>query len=332
MLNEHSDYELLAKRYPRYFRLERGASISTKKGDENILVYHLYDQEMEQENLPVFGIFAGVHGIEAIGVKILFHFIDHLLAQTAWNSTVQTLLRRVKIIGIPIVNPSGFIAGSRSNGNGVDLMRNAPVESEQQLLFIGGQKFSNKLPWFRGENEFETENKEVIRVVQDLLWKAPFALSLDIHSGFGVEDFLWTPYAKRTGYPPTWEEYLALKAVLDTTLKHHVYKYEPQSMNYCTSGDLWDYLYDLSIEKKASGSLFLPLTLEVGSWVWVKKSPGSAFHLRSFFNPVHPHRERRVLRRHLPLLNLLTQAVANYQGIYPKMCDPESQFLKVGTR
>jgi len=40
------------------------------------------------------------------------------------------------------------------------------------------------------------------------------------------------------------------------------------------------------------------------------------FRLRSFFNPMQPHRERRVLRRHLPLLNLLVQAVADYEKVF----------------
>ena len=75
MITEHSDYEKLAKRYPRYFRLEKGARIQTKTGVENLMVFHLYDQEVDHENLPVFGIFAGVHGIEAIGVKILLNYI-----------------------------------------------------------------------------------------------------------------------------------------------------------------------------------------------------------------------------------------------------------------
>lgn len=329
MIAEHRDYETLALKHPQYFRLERRIDVSTRRGIEPQFLFHLHDAAVEKESLPVLGLFAGVHGIEAIGVKILYNFVDHLLAQTRWNASVRQLLRRVKIVGIPIVNPAGFVAGTRSNGRGVDLMRNAPVESLKQWPFIGGQRLTNWLPYFRGHGAFEDENKALISAIEEHLWKAPFSVSLDIHSGFGLEDFLWTPYAKEQGFPPTWDAYLALKDVLDQTLRHHVYRFEPQSINYCTSGDVWDFLYDSFLARERDGDRhFLPLTLEVGSWVWVKKSPSSALHLRSFFNPMHPHRERRVLRRHLPLLTLLVHAVASHQDILPRRGHAAEGFLK----
>lgn len=315
MIPEFIEYEALARKYPQFFRLRRIIDVETRTGKEPLYAFELCDSAVSESHIPVFGLFAGVHGIEAIGVKILHRFLDHLLEQTEWNENIRMLFRRVKLVGMPLVNPAGYVAGTRCNGNGVDLMRNAPVESGISVPFLGGQRVSHFLPYFRGNGQLESESSALAELVRRELFRAPFALSLDIHSGFGMEDFLWTPWAREKGYPPHWGEYTRFCEVLDTTLKHHVYRFEPQSVNYCTSGDLWDYLYDEKLSR-SEGSLFLPLTLEVGSWVWIKKSPRSAFNLRSFFNPMQPHRERRVLRRHLPLLNLLVHAVADYEKVF----------------
>jgi hypothetical protein len=315
MIEEIRDLLKLAERYPRYFSME---VVGNSASPDSLAIYKftLCDRDSMEKNTPALGLFAGFHGIEAIGVKILTVFIDHVLEQTNWNTQVCDLLSRLKIVGIPIVNPGGYVRGSRCNPNGVDLMRNAPVESSQSLPIVGGHRISPRLPYFRGIDGFEPENLCVIDVVEQHLWTAPFSLSLDLHSGFGAEDYLWTPYAREQGYPPHWDSYANIKSRLDSTLKNHVYRFEPQSAQYCTAGDLWDYLFDQSLESfKNSDRIFLPVTLEVGSWVWLKKSPFKIFEIRNLFNPAHSHRERRVLRRHLPLLNLLLNIVADYERV-----------------
>lgn len=315
MIEEIRDLLKLAERYPRYFSMQV-VGASPAPNSLPIYLITLCDHKSIRNDAPALGLFAGFHGIEAIGVKILTVFIDHLLEQTNWNTQVCDLLSRLKIVGIPIVNPGGYIDGSRCNPNGVDLMRNAPVESAQSLPIVGGHRISPRLPYFRGQSGFEPENLCVMDVVEEHLWNSPFSLSLDLHSGFGAEDYLWTPYARTHGLPPHWGAYECIKSRLDSVLKNHVYRFEPQSAQYCTSGDLWDYLFDESLERFAhSNKMFLPLTLEVGSWVWLKKSPFKIFEIRNFFNPAHRHRERRVLRRHLPLLNLLLNIVADYDRV-----------------
>jgi hypothetical protein len=58
-------------------------------------------------------------------------------------------------------------------------------------------------------------------------------------------------------------------------------------------------------------SVFLPLTLEMGSWLWVKKNPRQLFSRDGIFNPLIAHRQQRVLRRHLPLLDFTFRAAAS---------------------
>lgn len=308
----------LAQKHPGYMRVQELTRLSTPKGQAPLLRFEVTDLSSlgatPLESRPIFGIFAGVHGIEAIGVKVLLAFIEHVVAQTSWNSQLSELLRHVRIVGVPVVNPWGYVSMRRSNSRGIDLMRNAPVESPLSVPFVGGHRLSATLPYYRGDSGLEAENLGVIGLVEQDLWKAPFSLTLDIHSGFGREDHLWTPYAKEKGFPPLWQHYRSIQETLDRTLKNHVYRFGPQSRQYCTAGDLWDYLFDEAMRRPSNG-LFLPLTLEIGSWAWLLKSPSKALLLRNLFNPAHPHRERRVLRRHLPLLNFLLNVVADFPRV-----------------
>ncbi len=68
--------------------------------------------------------------------------------------------------------------------------------------------------------------------------------------------------------------------------------------------DLWEHAYD----QVPAGNIFLPMTLELGSWLWIRKNPWQLFSRQGIFNPVKTHRTRRVLRRHASLLDFLTRA------------------------
>jgi len=52
------------------------------------------------------------------------------------------------------------------------------------------------------------------------------------------------------------------------------------------------------------------LTLEMGSWLWVKKNPRQLFSRLGMFNPQIEHRRQRVLRRHLAWLDFMTRAAS----------------------
>ena len=104
------------------------------------------------------------------------------------------------------------------------------------------------------------------------------------------------------------------------TYPHQEYLFEPQAKHYLVHGDLWDYLYLESLER---GNIFLPLTLEMGSWRWVRKNPLQIRQLLGLFHPMKPHRHRRVLRSHLILLDFLLHATLSYQNWIHKSREPE---------
>jgi hypothetical protein len=107
----------------------------------------------------------------------------------------------------------------------------------------------------------------------------------------------------------------ALKDLLQETLCNYRYIFEPQSRQYLAHGDLWDHLYLRS--QQQPGQVFLPMTLEMGSWTWVKKNPRQFFSRLGMFNPLIEHRQQRVLRRHLPLLEFFVRAACSHSRWTP---------------
>lgn len=265
--------------------------------------------------LPALGFFGGLHGLERIGTAVVLAYLNNLVTRLRWDNALQRRLESVRLVFMPLINPGGMLHGTRSNPHGVDLMRNAPIEAHKRVPFmLGGQRLSRTLPWFRGVQNapMEAENKAVCHVVENELLSHRFSLSVDCHSGFGLRDRIWFPYAHTTAPIEHLAEIHALKMIYDASYPHHNYVFEPQSRQYLTHGDLWDYLYRQAHQADASGTrIFLPLTLELGSWLWVKKNPSQLFTRHGMFNPLIAHRQQRVLRRHLPWFDFLVDAAVS---------------------
>lgn len=269
-------------------------------------------------DVPVVLIVGGVHGLERIGSQVVMAWLDSLLARLGWDQHLNALLEKVHITLLPIVNPGGMYLNQRSNPSGVDLMRNAPITAQDGSAFLlGGQQWSSRLPWYRGRPEqgMEVESQALEAVIQDLLPNRPFSLALDCHSGFGWQDQIWFPYAYRRRPMRRIDSVMALKLIWEQAYPNHNYRFEPQSAHYLTHGDLWDYFYK-QVNRENSG-VFLPLTLEMGSWRWIRKRPRQLFRLDGFFNPLVPHRHQRVLRSHLTWMDFLISAAASHQNWLP---------------
>jgi hypothetical protein len=209
-------------------------------------------------------------------------------------------LERVRLVFMPIVNPGGMWAATRANPRGIDLMRNAPVDARDRVPFlVGGQRLSAACPGTGAAwaTPWRPRARHCASVVQTELLGRPFSLALDCHSGFGVTDRLWFPYAHTREPMAHLAEVHALQHIFLQAHSHHPYVIEPQSAQYLAHGDLWDHLYLQACQQ--SGTVFLPLTLEMGSWLWIKKNPQQLFSRNGIFNPLITHRHQRVLRRHL---------------------------------
>jgi len=256
-----------------------------------------------------------VHGLERIGAQVCIALLSSLSHLILWDKNMQKVLEQVRIFFIPTVNPIGILKRKRSNPNGIDIMRNAPVQAEGDIPFLlGGHRISAKLPWYRGHNpHMEEETKFLVEAIKNEIATSKAAVTVDFHSGFGWQDQIWFPYAKTREPLPDLSHLHAFFSLMENTYPHHFYKIETQA--YLTHGDVWDYLYDWSrLQRKTSDSIYLPLCLEMGSWNWIKKNPLQILNLEGPFNPMKSHRQKRILRRHNTLFDFLIRAICSYEG------------------
>jgi hypothetical protein len=269
-------------------------------------------------DVPAVGYFGGVHGLERIGASVVLSFLHSVLMRLRWDTLLQQQLERMRMVFMPVVNPGGLWRGTRANPQGVDLMRNAPVEAQQRVAFlVGGQRLSARLPWYRGPRSapMQAESQALCTVVEEELLSHRFSIAVDCHSGFGLSDRIWFPYAGSRAPIPHLAEIHALSELLDQTHRHHPYLFEPQSCQYLTHGDLWDHLYQRACSDPER--VHLPLTLEMGSWLWVKKNPRQLLSLQGLFNPLLGHREARVLRRQVEWLDFVGRAACGHRSWCP---------------
>jgi hypothetical protein len=279
----------------------------------------------EDPQAPAVGLFGGVHGLERIGAEVVLAYLRTLVSRLPWDRVQQRQLESLRLVFMPLVNPGGLWLGTRANPQGVDLMRNAPQDAVGRVPFlVGGQRLSAALPWYRGPAgaPMQAESQALCEVVEQELLGRPFSLAVDCHSGFGLHDRIWFPYACRRE-PIGWlPELHALKALLDASQVHHPYVFEPQSRLYLAHGDLWDHL-SLGAQARDARAVFLSLTLEMGSWLWVRKNPRQLFSRDGLFNPLIAHRQQRVLRRHIGWLDFLTRAASGHALWLPQGAERE---------
>lgn len=283
------------------------------------LPIHVLEMGSTAPDAPAVGFFGGVHGVERIGSQVVLAFLHTLVERLRWDDSLAQLLQQVRLVFMPLVNPAGMLLRTRANPAGVDLMRNAPIDADGKVPWLlGGQRLTRHLPWYRGraDEPMQPEAQALCRAVETRLLSQPFSLALDCHSGFGTRDHIWFPYARSRQPIDCLADIYALRSMFRATHPHHsIYIIEPQSRRYTTHGDLWDYLYLKS--RAVSDRLFLPLTLEMGSWLWLKKNPLQLFGRLGLFNPVEPHRIRRILRQHQTLLDFLVRAAISHRRWRP---------------
>ncbi len=315
-LPELQQLEALIQRGGRFLRAERLASVDV---DGRALPIYCLELGPRDDDLPALGLFGGVHGAERIGTQVVLAYLSKLIERLHWSAAARLQLAHVRLVAMPLVNPGGMLRGTRCTPSGVDLMRNAPLEAEAEVPWLlGGHRLSPRLPWYRGPRHapMEPEAQVLCRVVRERLLNGPFSIALDCHSGFGMRDRVWFPYARSRAPFPHLAETWRLREIFQRTYPNHrYYAMEPQAHSYTTHGDLWDYLYDQA--RLETASTLLPLTLEMGSWLWVKKNPRQLLNPLGMFNPMLPHRQERVLRRHLHLIDFLLEVATSWRECMP---------------
>lgn len=308
--------------------VETLATISHKSKSYPIYKLSIGSSDSSHLQLAFIG---GVHGLERIGSEVLLSYMHTVSELLEWDESFKERLKVSRLIFIPVLNPVGVQTFSRTNGRGVDLMRNGSLEAEPPGgAWYRGQSISPKIPWYRGrlDGKMEVESQTLFDMVRKDLFSSPLSISLDIHSGFGARDRLWFPYAHT--HRPFFHlaEAYRLKLLLDKTYPHNFYVMEPMSRQYTIHGDLWDELY-LEGTKRDKG-VFLPLTLEMGSWNWLRKNPLQIFSKLGAFHPMKPHRHNRILRRHVNLFDFLHRSLLGHHTWWPKTEEERKLLEKAG--
>ncbi len=259
------------------------------------------------------GFTAGVHGLETIGIRILLDFLENIF-EGPDHETLQALMDGDTAIAcIPIINPGGVAMKRRSNPASVDLMRNSGRDGEAVVPFFGGHRLSKSLPYFRGHS-LQPETRSLLRFFHERfsnVKKGIFPI-LDVHSGFGVIDSVWWPFAGQKMPPP--DHYLFRKLTQMIQTEGDGIVYEPQSQAYRVHGDLWDRVYEESISKRPDRrARMLPFTLEIGTWSDVKRNPKRLLSKRGLFNPPS-EKKAEVIVRYRGLLSRFTRLPVLYSG------------------
>ena len=327
-LPELAELESLIEEGKQYMRIRVPAHIQ-HKGEH--LPFYVLEMGSTAKDAPVLALVGGVHGVERIGTQVILSFMKSLVRRLHWDPVIRDQLEHLRLLIIPIVNPGGMAENTRCNPNGVDLMRNAPVEAEGKTPWlVGGQRISSALPWYRGKpgRPMEPENQALSDAIHYALRDQKYCISLDCHSGFGTRDRLWFPYAKSTApWPGIGAAHTLTELFEHSFPSHEQYLFEPQAHSYTTNGDMWDYLYDDYRAMQPEGC-FIPITLEMGSWLWVKKNPRHLLRYHGLFNPVLPHRQQRILRRHLVLFDFLMSAARTMPQWAPESAADQTRALQ----
>lgn len=279
---------------------------------------------------PSVGFFAGAHGLEKIGSEVLLSHMRTVLELLNWDKQFQERLKHSRLVFMPLVNPIGIVNRTRSNGNGIDLMRNSPLDGDEPGGGVyRGHRVSPQLPWYRGKENagLEVEIQAIYDVLEKEMLSSKIALAVDIHSGFGAVDRFWFPYAhSRKPFPYLAEAY-SLKGLLDQTYPHNFYAFEPMSRQYTIHGCPWDHSFLENLKRPEHG-FYVPFCLEMGSWNWLKKNPLQVFTKHGAFHPMQAHRRRRILRRHLSLFDFLHRAVLSPEAWLVQPAEMKEQNLK----
>ena len=183
---------------------------------------------------------------------------------------------------------------------------------------IGGHRLSPRLPWYMGRADaaWSPRRRRSSRFVERELSRAPLAIALDLHSGFGLVDRLWYPYARTREPPP---DLARDRRAVATARRDAAEPRLPGSSRprASTRSAAISGTTSTIAGARVGDGVLLPLTLEMGSWTWVRKNPLQGLSTLGRFNPVKPHRHRRTLRRHLPLLDFLLHAVISHRAWMP---------------
>lgn len=171
---DHLDWMLnqLMAQHPTY--ITRQTLGKDQSGVYNVYRYDFTPEDYDRTVL----ILSCVHGNEYTSFYGICRFLEDLCARSHENALLGELRSRVRFVVLPIVNPYGFVNGTRQNANGVDLNRNANYRWEEYNT--ANSKPEQK--YYKGSEPFSEVETQYIRTVVDELKQSNFVGAMDMHT------------------------------------------------------------------------------------------------------------------------------------------------------
>ncbi len=120
----------------------------------NPLIYQEFGFNDKNKDVPVNLVLCGVHGDEPTSIYLCFYLTRHILFDN------PRTMDNFKVVIAPVVNPDGFFANTRQNGNGVDVNRNLPTGDWEEMSQKVWAQYSNdkrKNPGEKSGSEIESQ-------------------------------------------------------------------------------------------------------------------------------------------------------------------------------
>lgn len=117
--------ELLAAQ-SAFPQIAKVSSIGESTQGRPLLFIKISDNVDVEEDEPEFRYISTMHGDEVVGMELCLELVDLLTSQYGIDPRITRLVDEVEIWIMPLMNPDGYVAGSRYNAQGRDLNRAFP--------------------------------------------------------------------------------------------------------------------------------------------------------------------------------------------------------------
>jgi len=101
-------------------------SIGQSTNGRDLWVAKISDNVTVEEAEPEFKYVGSMHGNETLCVPLLLNLIEHLLVNHGSDPDITAMVDGREIFIMPLMNPDGYVSGSRYNAQGTDLNRDFP--------------------------------------------------------------------------------------------------------------------------------------------------------------------------------------------------------------
>eukprot|EP00882_Tetradesmus_deserticola_P011128 GHRQ01011767.1.p1 GENE.GHRQ01011767.1~~GHRQ01011767.1.p1 ORF type:complete len:333 (+),score=114.99 GHRQ01011767.1:504-1502(+) len=234
-------------------------SIGKSVGGAELWVLEISDTPGVRDAKPHFKYVGNMHGNEPSGRMLLPQLAEWLCSNYESNDTAQRLVDGLHTHLLVTMNPDGFAARKRENGNNVDLNRNFPDPIELRST----EKMKQPLP---------NAQPETVAMMKWTL-ETPFVASANLHEGAIVANYPFDGYPdhseKLTGQRNPAPDDKAFQFFAKLYAKKHAYmaasKEYPDGI---TNGAQWYPVYGGMQDWNYLAAECMAITLELSEAKW----------------------------------------------------------------